>query len=1027
MPGKPAKAYFFCDGKDERRRQLVATIKSVLNQLVLPDMEPNMQLLSTIGRHGNDRIPMDTAYHVKNWLHHLICEHGQGMTFWILIDGLDEMTPADRDAMVKELGALSDGLNKRPEDGPDRTPQLRIAVASRPWLALQEKLTDLEIIDFDQTLVDEDISILVEAEVREFGRKEKFPPKLMQDIQTELTKKSEGMFLWARLAWERFKDTDEVWDPPLVRQKMNELQRMPRGLESLLADLLTTIKPSESSLRLLKWIVCAARPLTVRELAIATSIRSNTVSEADIELPFNLKASLPRLFGPLIRLQASGETVHLVHNSIKAFFLELSSNSKCLQNYDIGQFHVDASSANRRLLSTCLRYLSLPSVNWGPVDICPPQRLIELEKFRADCALHEFLNYTSTFWTYHISPPLALKSDVPNAPKAARALALATRQDLDINTPHFGCKRLIHYAVEFTWHDILKVLFEREDVDLLVQDDRGWSPLHIACYWGQRELAKELVSRGCWKVATIVDSEGRHALHFLTSHPEMEDVAYIIVGKFTIALPELSLRDDRGSPLLLRAIELGWSRVLDALLNLPSIDINVHDRCGRTAAHIAAICADVSVMKTLVSKKANFHIRDSFSRIPLHYATEQDSAEMLTILLEESADCNVADVQGNTPLHFAMANDLIRTTKALIKHGANLNSKNNDGITPFHQAVFFGHLMLVKWFLANEQCDAMKQSNDGNAVIHWAAKGRHRAIVQLLLSSKRVDVAAIGQYARNVAHLSVAWADLEIMEQIFRVKGVKANQRDSFSETCLHKAARDASPEVFDFVLGNYLREGADINAPDREGRTALHYGAHCRGAYIVKQLIRNGADPSIADCKGRTAEHITLEYGAESVLYELGWTRSRLSAVRGFGHGHSGYQSGATLLCPVDVPKFLRQIIFHGGVDILEMWADGKLPFSEFGLPEKYLHNLERFDQIELVATAIRYGEVRIFQSLLKRISLGVDEFRMCRLALEGEPNCERKEQMMSSLLQAKSHPQSLALLPHELGGILRRAALRI
>lgn len=92
-----------------------------------------------------------------------------------------------------------------------------------------------------------------------------------------------------------------------------------------------------------------------------------------------------------------------------------------------------------------------------------------------------------------------------------------------------------------------------------------------------------------------------------------------------------------------------------------------------------------------------------------------------------------------------------------------------------------------------------------------------------------------------------------------------------FGVTALHLAVRAGNPKVFDLLV----REGADLDAADSQGKTALTICGVCAESDFALRLIGAGADPNIADKEGATAGHWAASRGDADVLEALlaaGW-----------------------------------------------------------------------------------------------------------------------------------------------------------
>ncbi|EXJ53416.1 uncharacterized protein A1O5_13350 [Cladophialophora psammophila CBS 110553] len=75
----------------------------------------------------------------------------------------------------------------------------------------------------------------------------------------------------------------------------------------------------------------------------------------------------------------------------------------------------------------------------------------------------------------------------------------------------------------------------------------------------------------------------------------------------------------------------------------------------------------------------------------------------------------------------------------------------------------------------------------------------------------------------------------------------------------LHVVVESSGSSVLKTVLEWFAEMGEDINAPDKNGATALHFGAFCPSLDAVELLIRYGADPGVIDSRGLTAYDMAL------------------------------------------------------------------------------------------------------------------------------------------------------------------------
>jgi ankyrin repeat protein len=69
--------------------------------------------------------------------------------------------------------------------------------------------------------------------------------------------------------------------------------------------------------------------------------------------------------------------------------------------------------------------------------------------------------------------------------------------------------------------------------------------------------------------------------------------------------------------------------------------------------------------------------------------------------------------------------------------------------------------------------------------------------------------------------------------------------------------------------VGGYLNGGFDVNTPDEDGRTLVHYAAAGNQIYMLEVLLEeHGANGSVQDLEGKTP----LDYAIENNAGEATW-----------------------------------------------------------------------------------------------------------------------------------------------------------
>ena len=239
------------------------------------------------------------------------------------------------------------------------------------------------------------------------------------------------------------------------------------------------------------------------------------------------------------------------------------------------------------------------------------------------------------------------------------------------------------------------------------------SLLHLAAYWGWRNIVNTLVS--VYKcAANCKDEDGRIPLHYAALNGHLEVVKYFIVEQ-----------------------------------NCDPMDKN---NDGVTPLHYACYHGYLNIAQYLIREECcNPSCENNDGYTPLHYACRYGHLNIAQYLIKEE-HCNPSceNKYGWTPLHYACRYDNLNIAQYIIREGhCNPSCKNKYGNTPLHYACRYGHLNIAQYLIREEHCNPSCEDNDGWTPLHNACRYDHAHIVQYLLSTGRVNPLAENKYGKT--------------------------------------------------------------------------------------------------------------------------------------------------------------------------------------------------------------------------------------------------------------------------------------
>jgi ankyrin repeat protein len=273
-------------------------------------------------------------------------------------------------------------------------------------------------------------------------------------------------------------------------------------------------------------------------------------------------------------------------------------------------------------------------------------------------------------------------------------LILDPPYNANVNVETEDCLTALLLAAWKGYTEIVKMLLEKDDVDVNKANSRGSTPLAYAARWGHSEIVKLLLEKDGVDVNKAT-SQGSTPLSLATGSGHTE-IVKLLLEKDGVDMNKAG--DDGDTPLLLAAWT-GYTEVVKMLLQKDGVDVNKADSRGSTPLLLAARGGHTEVVKMLIEHGATVDTRENGGRTPLSLAAQYHRLESLNILLKSSADLNTKDeTHGRTPLMWSFYDpepwekrkeyrnfDILKAL--LSEQDINVNWKAKDGSTALSRAI----------------------------------------------------------------------------------------------------------------------------------------------------------------------------------------------------------------------------------------------------------------------------------------------------------------------------------------------------
>jgi ankyrin repeat protein len=391
------------------------------------------------------------------------------------------------------------------------------------------------------------------------------------------------------------------------------------------------------------------------------------------------------------------------------------------------------------------------------------------------------------------------------------AVGALVKQHIDVNAPQPDGATALHWAAHWDDVEMADVLI-RAGAAVNAANDHGATPLWLACSNGNAALTKRLLTAG---------------------------------ANANAALPT-------GETPLMAAARSGNLDLVAVLLEHGAAVNAKETKSGQTPLMWAAAQVHPAVTHALIANKADVHLRSAGGFTALLFAARQGDTESARALIAAGADVNETAPGGSSALLIATASAQEATALLLLEKGADANLADSNGYTPLHAVVWKATAKV-----------GLVRPNGSSALV--TALVAHGANPNVQIARDPPPLPGSYIYTSGLTGATPLWlaakaADRAVMRALV-TGGADLELRNKAGSTPLMVAAGLGQTQGPGGVPESRLLDavkvavelGADLNAVNDVGQTAVHGAAAAGFNTIIQFLADSGATLDVKDKRGQT------------------------------------------------------------------------------------------------------------------------------------------------------------------------------
>ena len=323
---------------------------------------------------------------------------------------------------------------------------------------------------------------------------------------------------------------------------------------------------------------------------------------------------------------------------------------------------------------------------------------------------------------------------------------------------------------------------------------------------------------------------------------------------------------------------------------------------------LAAGGGDAALVRLMIENGADADGSPDSARTPLMVAVQRKNGAVAEVLLESGISPDDPRYRANTPLIVATRNHDTPTAEILLKYGALIDAEPPGGMAALNHAAANGDVPMMKLLLANgadpnkisfgrfspmyravhAECIAcvrlladaggmpIGKTNKNESIVTWVIRQNQTEIIDIFrakITSKTWPPDVLGT-VDDLIH-PIRLQEWDLLRELFSI-GLVPDRRNAQGRTALMILAGNRMPrrevDRNAVVTGAQILidHGADVNARDNRGNTALILASQSGATDLFRLLVAEGADIDAANREGRTALTEAMSKGHGTIVAEL-------------------------------------------------------------------------------------------------------------------------------------------------------------